>query len=76
MLFRIRVFLRPPPFTANPDGWNALRVGSYDLVITDVDMPRMDGIGLTTLIKQDPVLKSLPVLIVSYQGRDEDRRRG
>ena len=58
------------------DGWNALRSGEYDLVITDVDMPRMDGIELTTLIKKDPQLKSLPVLIVSYKDREEDRLRG
>jgi two-component system, chemotaxis family, sensor histidine kinase and response regulator WspE len=58
------------------DGWNAARTGHFDLVITDVDMPRMDGIELVTLIKKDPHLKSLPVMIVSYKDRPEDRRRG
>ncbi len=58
------------------DGWNAVRVGHFDLVVTDVDMPRMDGIGLVTLIKQDPRLQSVPVLIVSYKDREEDRQRG
>jgi two-component system sensor histidine kinase and response regulator WspE len=58
------------------DGWNAVRTGHYDLVITDVDMPRMDGIELASLIKRDPLLKSLPVMIVSYKDRDEDRLRG
>jgi len=58
------------------DGWNAVRSGHYDLVITDVDMPRMDGIELATLIKRDPQLKALPVMIVSYKDRDEDRLRG
>jgi two-component system, chemotaxis family, sensor histidine kinase and response regulator WspE len=58
------------------DGWNAVRAGNYDLVITDVDLPRMDGIELTTLIKQDARLKSLPVLVVSYKDRKEDRLRG
>jgi two-component system sensor histidine kinase and response regulator WspE len=58
------------------DGWNAVRTGVYDLVITDVDMPRMDGIELATLIKRDPQLKSLPVMIVSYKDREEDRLRG
>ncbi len=48
----------------------------YQLVITDVDMPRMDGIELTTLIKRDPHLKSLPVMIVSYKDREENRLRG
>jgi two-component system, chemotaxis family, sensor histidine kinase and response regulator WspE len=58
------------------DGWNAARTGHFDLVITDVDMPRMDGIELITLIKKDPHVKSLPVMIVSYKDRPEDRRRG
>ena len=58
------------------DGWNAVRSDSFDLVVTDVDMPRMDGIELVTLIKRDPNLRNLPVMIVSYKDREEDRRRG
>jgi two-component system sensor histidine kinase and response regulator WspE len=58
------------------DGWNALRAGKYDLVLTDVDMPRLDGIGLTQMIKKDPQLKAIPVMIVSYKDREEDRMRG
>jgi two-component system sensor histidine kinase and response regulator WspE len=58
------------------DGWNALRTERFDLVVTDIDMPRMDGIELVTLLKNDPNLKTLPVMIVSYKDREEDRRRG
>ena len=58
------------------DGWNAIRTGHYDLVVTDVDMPRLDGIELVTLIRKDSRLKSLPVMIVSYKDRQEDRQRG
>jgi two-component system, chemotaxis family, sensor histidine kinase and response regulator WspE len=58
------------------DGWNTVRGGDYDLVISDVDMPRMDGIQLVEHIKQDPRLQSLPVVIVSYKDREEDRMRG
>jgi two-component system sensor histidine kinase and response regulator WspE len=58
------------------DGWNAVRTGHFNLVVTDIDMPRMDGIELVTLINKDPNLKSLPVVVVSYKDRDEDRQRG
>ncbi|RJG08504.1 hybrid sensor histidine kinase/response regulator [Massilia cavernae] len=58
------------------DGWNAARTGDYDLVITDVDMPRMDGIELVTLVRKDMDLHKLPVMIVSYKDRPEDRARG
>lgn len=58
------------------DGWNAVRSNKYDLVITDIDMPRMDGIELVTLIKQDLRLRELPVMVVSYKDRPEDRSRG
>jgi two-component system sensor histidine kinase and response regulator WspE len=58
------------------DGWNAVRGGHFNLVVTDIDMPRMDGIELVQLINRDPNLKAIPVMVVSYKDRDEDRRRG
>ncbi|HXC25977.1 MAG TPA: hybrid sensor histidine kinase/response regulator [Gemmatimonadaceae bacterium] len=58
------------------DGWNSVRTGHYDLVVTDVDMPRLTGIELTTLIRKDVRLKTLPIMIVSYKDREEDRLRG
>jgi two-component system sensor histidine kinase and response regulator WspE len=58
------------------DGLNALRSEDFDLLITDIDMPRMDGIELVTLVRRDQRLQSLPVMVVSYKDREEDRRRG
>ncbi|MGB6167930.1 MAG: hybrid sensor histidine kinase/response regulator [Geitlerinemataceae cyanobacterium] len=58
------------------DGWNAARSGHFDLVVTDVDMPRMTGIEFTSLMRQHPKLKSVPVVIVSYKDREEDRIKG
>ncbi|WP_435022633.1 hybrid sensor histidine kinase/response regulator (plasmid) [Tundrisphaera sp. TA3] len=58
------------------DGWNAARGGGYHLIISDVDMPRMDGIQLVRSIKSDARLRGTPVIIVSYKDREEDRMRG
>lgn len=58
------------------DAWNKLRDATADLVVTDVDMPRMDGIELVRSIKQDNQFKNIPVVVVSYRDRPEDRARG
>jgi two-component system sensor histidine kinase and response regulator WspE len=58
------------------DGWNQVRAGSYDLLVSDVDMPRMTGIQLVKAVRGDDRLKNLPVVIVSYKEREEDRMLG
>jgi two-component system, chemotaxis family, sensor histidine kinase and response regulator WspE len=58
------------------EGWNAVRAQPYDLVISDIDMPRMNGIELIQQIKQHPRLKTIPVIVVSYRDREEDRLQG
>lgn len=58
------------------DGLNALRTGSYDLVVSDVDMPRMNGIDFVRRIRSEAATASLPVMIVSYKDRKEDRLAG
>jgi two-component system sensor histidine kinase and response regulator WspE len=58
------------------EGWNAVRSERFDLVISDVDMPRMNGLELVRALRADPTLRELPVIIVSYKEREEDRLRG
>jgi two-component system sensor histidine kinase and response regulator WspE len=58
------------------DGWNRVREEKFDLVISDIDMPRMDGFEFVRSMKIDPRLQSTPVIIVSYKDREDDRQRG
>jgi two-component system sensor histidine kinase and response regulator WspE len=58
------------------DGWNAVRTEQFDLVVSDVDMPRMNGIELVTHIKQHDELQSVPVMIISYKDTEEHRLQG
>jgi two-component system sensor histidine kinase and response regulator WspE len=58
------------------DGWNAVRSAHYDLVVSDIDMPRMDGIQFVQHLKGDERFRAIPVVIVSYKDREEDRKRG
>lgn len=58
------------------DGWNKARAEPFDLIITDVDMPRMTGLQLVKAIRDSATLRDLPVVIVSYKEREEDRLRG
>jgi len=58
------------------DGWNAVRTNYYDLIISDIDMPRMNGFEFVGLVKSDANYASIPVMIVSYKDREEDRIKG
>jgi two-component system, chemotaxis family, sensor histidine kinase and response regulator WspE len=58
------------------EGWNLVREGRFDLVVCDIDMPRLNGLELVRKIKADGRLQHLPVVIVSYKDRDEDRLAG
>ncbi|MFK8183749.1 MAG: response regulator [Phormidesmis sp.] len=58
------------------EGWNAVRIDKYDLVITDVDMPRMNGIELICKIRDYEATKKLPIIVVSYKDREVDQLAG
>lgn len=58
------------------DAWTALKTDEFDLVVSDVDMPRMDGFELTSRIRADPKLAELPVVLVTALESREHRERG
>jgi two-component system chemotaxis response regulator CheY len=61
------------------DGVDALKKLSsdkVDMILTDINMPVMDGLKLVSLVRQNPELKAIPIIIITTEGADEDRQRG
>lgn len=58
------------------DGWQRLQAGTFQLLLTDVQMPVLDGIDLTRRVKATPRFHKLPVVILSSLSAPEERRRG
>lgn len=60
------------------DGVDALKVldEAIEVLVTDIDMPNLDGFGLVEAVRADGRFASLPVIIVTSRDADEDRRRG
>jgi two-component system chemotaxis sensor kinase CheA/two-component system sensor histidine kinase and response regulator WspE len=58
------------------DGWQRLQGGAYQVLITDVQMPVLDGIDLTRRVKATPRFLKLPIVILSSLSAPEERRRG
>jgi two-component system sensor histidine kinase and response regulator WspE len=50
--------------------------GALDLIISDIDMPRMNGIEFVRALRSDPRFAAVPVIVVSYKDREEDRLAG
>ena len=58
------------------DGLTKAQKKTFDLVITDIEMPGMDGFQLTAKLKSINKYKDLPVIIVTSKERDKDRKKG
>lgn len=59
------------------EAWERLSTQrGVDVVVTDLEMPEMDGLELVGAIRRDPDISTLPVVIVTSRGGDEDERRG
>jgi two-component system, chemotaxis family, sensor kinase CheA len=58
------------------DGYNKLKNHEFDAVISDVEMPKLDGFSLTTKIRQHREYQDLPIILVTTLNSDEDKKRG
>jgi len=58
------------------DALNALKQQSFDLAVLDVQMPGLDGFGVLTRMREVPELQSIPVIMLTSLGEEEDIVRG
>jgi len=58
------------------EAWNAIQTDDYDAVVSDIEMPRLDGLQLTARIRGDARVAGKPVILVTGRAAPEDRERG
>ena len=58
------------------DGLAKARSGQFDAVLTDVEMPKMDGFSLTAALREDQNYRDVPIIIITSRQKEEDQRRG
>ncbi len=69
----------PVKITEASSGFEALRClprESFDLIVTDINMPDINGLELVSFAKSNDAYRSIPLIIVSTEGADRDRERG
>ncbi len=57
------------------DGLKKLSAHKFDLIVTDINMPIMDGLKLVSMVRNDPNYKETPIIVVTTEGASEDRER-
>jgi two-component system chemotaxis response regulator CheY len=61
------------------DGVDALKklaTEKFSLIVTDINMPIMDGLKLVSMIRKDEMHKTIPIVVVTTEGAEEDRKAG
>jgi len=57
------------------DGLKKLSSGKVDLILTDINMPIMDGLKLVNLVRSNDSYKNIPIVIITTEGAQEDKER-
>jgi len=57
------------------DGLKKLSATKFDMILTDINMPIMDGLKLVSLVRSDPNYASVPIVIITTEGASEDKER-
>jgi len=75
----LEVLETPVKITEAESGFEALRLlprHAFDLIVTDINMPDINGLELVSFAKSNSAYRSIPLIIVSTEGADRDRERG
>ena len=71
-----RVFgMTPVEASDGADAWRKLVDGSFDIVITDINMPLMDGLKLISLVRSGGEHRFVPIIVITTEGAEADRVR-
>ena len=57
------------------DGLRKLAPTKYDVIITDINMPIMDGLKLVKRVRTDPIHRDVPIVVITTESAEEDRQR-
>lgn len=57
------------------DGLKKLSQQKFDILVTDINMPMMDGLKLVAMVRRDEVHRDIPIVIITTEGAQEDRQR-
>jgi two-component system chemotaxis response regulator CheY len=58
------------------DALKKLKDDRFDLILSDINMPLMDGLKLVSMIRNNPAYQSIPIIIVTTEGSENDREKG
>jgi two-component system chemotaxis response regulator CheY len=57
------------------EAWRKLASASFDIILTDINMPVLDGLKLVALVRQAGVHRQVPIVVITTEGAEADRRR-
>jgi two-component system chemotaxis response regulator CheY len=57
------------------DAWRKLAAASFDIVITDINMPMMDGLKLVSMVRAGGAHQRVPIVVITTESAEADRRR-
>lgn len=61
--------------TDGADAWRKLSSASFDIVLTDINMPLLDGLKLVALVRAGGAHQRIPIVVITTEGAEADRRR-